>query len=214
MCPHERTSCSAIAASASQVLHRLLVRTQRIRRIVQHDRHNIYRRKSACNAIETNPFGATQWNPGCGVNVTARSSQDSSPPVGCPSGRPSTLGSTFVLHCNVITLHFKRPRGDFWERRGTLHGLRYKYSRGAELSARATAGVTQWGLAQFACRHRIQARRPVAAEISVQSTPGTPAPALSLFMDERVAATRSICALAVGLVARKRWKSAALNTRS
>ena len=30
MCPHERTSCSAIAASASQVLHRLLVRTQPI----------------------------------------------------------------------------------------------------------------------------------------------------------------------------------------
>jgi hypothetical protein len=30
MCPNERTSCSAIAASASQVLHRLLVRTQRI----------------------------------------------------------------------------------------------------------------------------------------------------------------------------------------
>ncbi len=30
MCPNERTSCSAIAASASQVFHRLLVRTQRI----------------------------------------------------------------------------------------------------------------------------------------------------------------------------------------
>jgi hypothetical protein len=30
MCPNERASCSAIAASATQVLHRLLVRTQRI----------------------------------------------------------------------------------------------------------------------------------------------------------------------------------------
>ena len=29
-CPKDRTSCSAIAASASQVLHRLLVRTQHI----------------------------------------------------------------------------------------------------------------------------------------------------------------------------------------
>jgi hypothetical protein len=30
MCPNERTSCSVIAASASQVLHRLLVGTRRI----------------------------------------------------------------------------------------------------------------------------------------------------------------------------------------
>jgi hypothetical protein len=30
MCPNEKTSCSVIAASASQLLHRLSVRTQRI----------------------------------------------------------------------------------------------------------------------------------------------------------------------------------------
>ena len=30
MCPNERTSCSAIAASASQLPHRCLVRAQRI----------------------------------------------------------------------------------------------------------------------------------------------------------------------------------------
>ena len=78
---------------------------------------------------------------------------------------------------------------------------------------------------RFARRYRIQVRDPrrgefliglsaVLAEIRVQITPGTRAPALSLFMDVRVAATRSMCALAVGLLARKRWKSAALSTRS
>ena len=78
---------------------------------------------------------------------------------------------------------------------------------------------------RFARRYRIQVRHPrrgefliglsaVLAEIRVQITPGTRAPALSLFMDVRVAATRSMCALAVGLLARKRWKSAALSTRS
>jgi hypothetical protein len=36
ICPNERTSCSAIAASASQVLHRLLVRP--IQRIEKLDR--------------------------------------------------------------------------------------------------------------------------------------------------------------------------------
>ena len=42
MCPHERTSCSAIAASASQVLHRLLVRTQRIGKTRQPPLRTVY----------------------------------------------------------------------------------------------------------------------------------------------------------------------------
>jgi hypothetical protein len=81
------------------------------------------------------------------VNVTGRFSQDSSPPVGCPSGRPSALGSTFVLHCNVITLPFKRASGNCWGRRGRSMALRYRHSRSAELRAQATARVMQWVLA-------------------------------------------------------------------
>ena len=42
MCPHEMTSCSAIAASASQVLHRLLVRTQRIGKTGQPPIRTVY----------------------------------------------------------------------------------------------------------------------------------------------------------------------------
>src|SRR6476620_3603497 len=42
MCPNERTSCSAIAASASQVLHRLLVRTQSIGKTRQPPLRTVY----------------------------------------------------------------------------------------------------------------------------------------------------------------------------
>jgi hypothetical protein len=57
ICPNERTSCSAIAASASQVLHRLLVRTQRIGKTRQLPLMTVY---SGVDPGQTSSF-KTYW---------------------------------------------------------------------------------------------------------------------------------------------------------
>jgi hypothetical protein len=60
MCPNESTSCSAIAASASQLPHRLFVRTQRIKRNVHDKRRSMYRW-----AARTQPHNRTEpWRQG------------------------------------------------------------------------------------------------------------------------------------------------------
>lgn len=67
MCPNESTSCSATAASASQLPHRLLVRTQRISRTVQYERKNqSTAQRHARNTIEItphwqDPMGSKLW---------------------------------------------------------------------------------------------------------------------------------------------------------
>src|SRR5215472_214700 len=70
MCPNERTSCSAIAASASQVLHRLLVRTQRIGKTCQRQPSIAYSGADPkqCHSLKTSP-PSINWLDCC-LNVT------------------------------------------------------------------------------------------------------------------------------------------------